>query len=97
MAMNPYDDQTILYAFPGVTLGAMPAESGGRSAKLDDAARAEVTASQTGGPWPQAHGMGYDDVIDPRDLRDALLRALLLLESRDDRPLAPVTRRGILP
>ena len=23
-AMNPYDDQTILYAFPGVTLGAMP-------------------------------------------------------------------------
>jgi acetyl-CoA carboxylase carboxyltransferase component len=97
MAMNPYDDQTILYAFPGVTLGAMPAESGGRSAKLDDATQAEVSASQTGGPWPQAHGMGYDDVIDPRDLRDALLRALLLLESRDDRAYAPVARSGILP
>jgi len=41
--------------------------------------------------------MGYDDVIDPRDLRDALLRALLLLEARDDHPVAPVTRRGILP
>jgi acetyl-CoA carboxylase carboxyltransferase component len=97
MAMNPYDDQTILYAFPGVTLGAMPAESGGRSAKLDHAAQAEVTASQTGGPWPQAHGMGYDDVIDPRDLRDALLRALLLLEARDDRSYSPVARKGILP
>jgi acetyl-CoA carboxylase carboxyltransferase component len=97
MAMNPYDDQTILYAFPGVTLGAMPAESGGRSAKLDDETQAEVTATQTGGPWPQAHGMGYDDVIDPRDLRDALLRALLLLEDRDDRRYEPVARRGILP
>jgi methylmalonyl-CoA decarboxylase subunit alpha len=97
MAMNPYDDQTILYAFPGVTLGAMPAESGGRSAKLDDATQAEVAATQTGGPWPQAHGMGYDDVIDPRDLRDALLRALLLLEDRDERRYEPVARAGILP
>lgn len=97
MAMNPYDDQTILYAFPGVTLGAMPAASGGRAAKLDDATQAEVTSTQTGGPWPQAHGMGYDDVIDPRDLRDALLRALLLLEDRDDRHYQPVTRNGILP
>lgn len=97
MAMNPYDDQTILYAFPGVTLGAMPAESGGRAAKLGDAAQAEATAAQTGGPWPQAHGMGYDDVIDPRDLRDALLRSLLLLEDRDRREYSPVARAGILP
>ncbi len=97
MAMNPYDDQTILYAFPGVTLGAMPAASGGASAKLDDATQAEVTASQGGGPWPQAHGMGYDDIIDPRDLRDALLRALVLLEDRDHREYAPVARAGILP
>jgi acetyl-CoA carboxylase carboxyltransferase component len=97
MAMNPYDAQTILYALPGVTLGAMPAASGGRSAKLDDATQAEVTAGQTGGPWPQATGMGYDDVIDPRDLRDALLRSLLLLESRAERAHEPVARRGILP
>ena len=91
--MNPYDDQTISYAFPGVTLGAMPAGSGGRAAKLDDATQAEVTSTQTGGPWPQAHGMGYDDVIDPRDLRDALLRSLLLLEDRDQRHYEPVDPR----
>jgi hypothetical protein len=41
--------------------------------------------------------MGYDDVIDPRDLRDALLRALILLEDRDRRQYAPVDRVGILP
>jgi hypothetical protein len=41
--------------------------------------------------------MGYDHVIDPRDLRDALLRALLLLEDRDNRRYEPVGRLGILP
>jgi hypothetical protein len=41
--------------------------------------------------------MGYDDVIDPRDLRDALLRSLLLLEDRDERRYEPVARTGILP
>jgi acetyl-CoA carboxylase carboxyltransferase component len=97
MAMNPYDDQTILYAFPGVTLGAMPADSGGRAAKLDDATQAEVTSTQTGGPWPQAHGMGYDDVIDPRDLRNALLHGLTLSENRASGPFRPVRHAGILP
>jgi acetyl-CoA carboxylase carboxyltransferase component len=97
MAMNPYDAQTILYAFPGVTLGAMPAGSGGRAAKLDEATQARVTSTQAGGPWPQAHGMGYDDVIDPRDLRDALLRSLVLLEDRDHRVYEPVARAGVLP
>mgnify|MGYP003346280636 CR=1 FL=1 len=98
MAMNPFDNQTLLYAFPGVTLGAMPAASGGQAAKLDEQTQAEVSASQRGGPWPQAHGMGYDDIIDPSELRDRLLDALLLLEGRRAamNP-APVARRGILP
>jgi acetyl-CoA carboxylase carboxyltransferase component len=30
------------------------------------------------GPYRSAHSMGYDDVIDPRDLRDALLTGLRL-------------------
>ncbi len=98
MAMNPYDAQTISYAFPGVTLGAMPAESGGSAAKLDTDAHDEVRATQRGGPWPQATGMGYDDIIDPAELRNALLRALPLLEARRvaARP-QPVARIGTLP
>ena len=76
MAMNPFDHQTLTLAFPGVLLGAMPAESGGRAAGLaaDEQAAAEIL--QAGGPYRTAHTMGYDDVIDPRDLRNALLAGL---------------------
>jgi methylmalonyl-CoA decarboxylase subunit alpha len=81
MAMNPFDHQTLTLAFPGVLLGAMPAESGGRAAGLtaDEQAAAEIL--QAGGPYRTAHTMGYDDVIDPRDLRDRLLAGLTLARS----------------
>jgi hypothetical protein len=64
MAMNPYDDQTLILAFPGVELAAMPAEAEGA------------------GPWRSAHTLGYDDVIDPRELRNALLTGLRLASAR---------------
>ncbi|MET0148979.1 MAG: carboxyl transferase domain-containing protein [Acidimicrobiales bacterium] len=78
MAMNPFDHQTLTLAFPGVLLGAMPAASGGRAAALtaDEQAAAEIL--QAGGPYRTAHTMGYDDVIDPRDLRDRLLAGLVM-------------------
>ncbi|HEY5886116.1 MAG TPA: carboxyl transferase domain-containing protein [Acidimicrobiales bacterium] len=78
MAMNPFDHQALTLAFPGVLLGAMPAESGGRAAGLtaDEQAAAEIL--QAGGPYRSAHTMGYDDVIDPRDLRDRLLAGLVM-------------------
>ena len=84
MAMNPFDHQTLTLAFPGVLLGAMPAESGGRAAGLsaDEQAAAEIL--QAGGPYRTAHTMGYDDVIDPRDLRNRLLSGLAAV-----RPPAP--------
>ena len=81
MAMNPFDHQALTLAFPGVLLGAMPAESGGRAAGLtaDEQSAAEIL--QAGGPYRSAHTMGYDDVIDPRDLRDRLLAGLTLARS----------------
>ncbi len=82
MAQNPFDHQTLSFAFPGVTMDAMPAQSGGRSAKLDDATQARVEAKQRSGPWGMAAGLAYDDVIDPRELRNALLAGLELLETR---------------
>ena len=85
MAMNPFDHQTLTLAFPGVLLGAMPAESGGRAAGLtaDEQAAAEIL--QAGGPYRSAHTMGYDDVIDPRDLRDRLLAGLVMAGGRAPR------------
>lgn len=82
MAQNPFDLQTLSLAFPGVTMDAMPADSGGRSARLDDATQARVEQKQRGGPWGMAAGLTYDDVIDPRELRNALIAGLGLLEGR---------------
>ena len=85
MAMNPFDHQALTLAFPGVLLGAMPAESGGRAAGLtaDEQAAAEIL--QAGGPYRSAHTMGYDDVVDPRDLRDRLLAGLVMAGGRGAR------------
>jgi acetyl-CoA carboxylase carboxyltransferase component len=82
MAQNPFDDQTLTLAFPGVTLSSMPAESGGRSARLDAQEQVRVESAQRSGPWSLAAGMVYDEVIDPRELRNALRAGLELCESR---------------
>jgi methylmalonyl-CoA decarboxylase subunit alpha len=97
MGMNPFDGQTISVAFPGVILGAMPARSGGGAAKLDADTQARVDLEQAQASYRIASGMGFDDVIDPRDLRNALLDALSLSEGRASGPFAPVSHSGVLP
>lgn len=90
MAQNPCDDQTIVLAFPSLTIGAMPAASGGAAAKLDTDAQAEAERRQEAGPWAMARVMAYDEVIDPRELRNALLSGLALAAERIRRaPDAP--------
>lgn len=78
MGQNPFDNQTACFALPTATLGAMPAASGGRSANLDADTQAEVEAKQAGGPWALAERFGYDDILDPRELRDRLVATLQL-------------------
>ncbi len=97
MAMNPFDAQTLSLAFPGATLGAMPAAGGGAAAKADAGTQAALDAHELAGPWRIASALGFDDVIDPRELRNALLRALELARGRRAGPLAPVARVGVLP
>jgi acetyl-CoA carboxylase carboxyltransferase component len=60
----------------------MPAASGGRSAGLDAAAQAEVDRAQDAGPWAMARSMAYDEVIDPREVRNVLLSGLALASER---------------
>ncbi|MEX1007677.1 MAG: carboxyl transferase domain-containing protein, partial [Acidimicrobiia bacterium] len=97
MAMNPFDGQTISLAFPAVTLGALPAASGAESAKLDDDALARAEAAQASASYRSANSMSYDDVIDPRNLRNALLDGLTLSDGRARGPFEPTQRRGIDP
>ena len=87
MAMQPFDGQTTTLAFPAARLGAMPAESGADAAGIEADAAALLAHADLGGAYSAADRLGYDDVIDPRDLRDELLSALAL--SRDRRAGAP--------
>jgi len=92
MAMNPFDGQTATLAFPGATLGAMPAAGGGAASTADAATQAQLEGREADGPWRAADGMAYDDLIDPRELRNALLAALATTERR--RALRPELRPG---
>lgn len=97
MAMNPFDRQTLTLAFPAVTLGAAPAAGVAESSGLDEVAQAQVTAEQAAGSFRAANTMSYDDIIDPRQLRNALLDGLHVCSGTGERAYAPVPRYGILP
>ncbi len=89
MAQNPWDRQSLSLALPTATLGAMPARAGGEAARLAPAERARVEALEASGPWRIAEGFGYDDVVAPQELRNALLAVLAWLPERsgpDPRP-----------
>jgi len=97
MAMNPFDGQTLTLAFPAVTLGASPAASVAESSKLDDEARERAIAQQAAGSFRAANTMGYDDVIDPRQLRNVIIGGLALSNARSSGPFLPAPSYGILP
>jgi acetyl-CoA carboxylase carboxyltransferase component len=82
MAMNPFDAQTTTLAFPGARLGAMPAESGADAAGIEPDVRALLEHAELGGAYAAADRLSYDDVIDPRELRNELLAALSLSRAR---------------
>jgi len=87
MAQNPFDNQTLTFSFPSLVMSSMPAGPGGQSARLDAEAQARVESEQRAGPWRLAAGMSTDDVIDPRELRNAILGGLALAAERIRRPL----------
>ena len=95
MAMNPFDGQTMTLAFPSITLGALPASSEA-SAIADPGERARIAAQQSQASVNAGARLAYDDVIDPRELRNALLVGLTLAEGRDSAPRAPRSI-GIMP
>ncbi len=97
MGMNPFDGQTVALALPGTRLGAMPADSGAEAAKLESDARMVLANAEVGGAYSAADTMSYDDVIDPRDLRNRLLAALRLTSARRTQPVIPVQHHGIAP
>lgn len=97
MAMNPFDRQTITLALPGVSLGGIPALGGAMATGMDAAALSQLEEAQASSAWTTADTMAYDEVIDPRQLRNALLASLLHSCGRLDQDVAPAAHTGIRP
>jgi acetyl-CoA carboxylase carboxyltransferase component len=97
MAMSAFGGQVATFAYPGVTLGAMSADAQGSAMRAtaeetESLRRAEIEAS-----YRSAHGLGFDELIDPRQTRDALLAALQRgLFARQATP-EPVRRSVVVP
>ena len=97
MGMNPFDGQTASLAFPSGRIAAMPASGASDAVGADAELRQQLDASELVGVYRPADGMSYDDVIDPRELRNRVLYALRLGRGRAEEPAQPVARTGILP
>jgi len=93
MGMNPFDGQTLTLAFPGVSLGGLPA-SGAGVAGVDKAGREEMAERQAEGAWSAGDTLAYDEIIDPRELRDALLAGLSLGRARRAGSVPEPARHG---
>lgn len=96
MGMNPFDHQSLSLALPGISLGAMPADSGGQAAKLDSETRQQISEAEVGSAWSAGDNLAYDEVVEPGELRNFLLRGLGRFRRQDGLP-EPMKNRGIAP
>ncbi len=97
MAMNPFDEQTLSLALPGATLGAMGAGGAGNALDADDDTRVALEEAENESSYRSARGMSFDEIIDPRQLRNAVLAGLATSDRRRRGPAQPVVRTGITP
>ena len=77
MGMIPFDGQSAVFAFPGATMGAMGAAAMSRSTRLrrrrgGDAPRRWRSRRRTA----RRRRFGFDELIDPREIRNVLLHSL---------------------
>ncbi len=97
MSMVGYDGQSGVYAFPGATLGAMGAAAMARS-RGSDADEAELLRRvELEASYRSASGLGFDELIDPRETRAVLLDTLDRALQRRQAPAEPVARVAITP
>jgi methylmalonyl-CoA decarboxylase subunit alpha len=97
MGMIPFDGQSAVFAFPGATMGAMGAAAMSRSRGSDDAEAAMLHTREVEASYRSAQTFGFDELIDPRELRNVLLHSLERALHRRQAAAEPVARIGIVP
>ncbi len=75
MGMNPWDNQAVSMALPAVNLGGVPAIGGAEAAKASDEDASQIKHIQSGA-WVPADAMAFDRIVDPRELRNEIIKVL---------------------
>src|SRR5262249_40387357 len=97
MALVNFDNQVATLAYPGATLGAMGAAAQTEALGADDDVAASLRHAELTASFRSASGRGFDELIDPRETRDALLGALERALNARQQVAQPVRRTTITP
>jgi acetyl-CoA carboxylase carboxyltransferase component len=97
MGMIPFDGQSGVFALPGATMGAMGAAAMSRARGSDADEAAMLRTMEVEASFRSARTLGFDELIDPREIRNVLLHSLERALYRRQAAAEPVARIGITP
>ena len=97
MSLVGFDNQSMTFGYPGVTLGAMGASAMSRATNADVDEAAMLREAELQASYRSAQTLGFDELIDPRETRDRLLDALQRATMRRQVAPEPVARIAITP
>lgn len=97
MALVGFDGQVATFAFPGATLGAMGASASTKAMSAGDDLAAALRDAELNASYRSAEMLGFDELIDPRETRTALIDALSHALSVRQASPEPVSRSAITP
>jgi acetyl-CoA carboxylase carboxyltransferase component len=97
MSMVGFDNQIATFAFPGVTLGAMGAGASSRAMRATDDVEAQLRDAELQASYRSAGGLGFDELLDPCETRNAVIDALARAVFARQEPAMPVARPTITP
>jgi acetyl-CoA carboxylase carboxyltransferase component len=97
MSLLGFDNQGATYAYPGATMGAMSAAALSRATHAEEDMSAKLRDAELQASYRSAEHLGFDELIDPRETRDALLAGLQRGLFSRQAAAEPVSRTVILP
>ena len=97
MSLLGFDDQVATFAYPGATMGAMSAAALSRASHAEHDVAAKLRELELEASYRSAEHLGFDELIDPRETRNALLIALQRGLSARQAAAEPVSRTLITP
>ena len=97
MAMAGFDGQTASFGYPGATLGAMGAAAQSSAMGASDDLAASLRDSELAASYRSAENLGFDELLNPRETRNALLMAVKRGLYSRQAPAEPSLRGTIFP